>query len=131
MNPVLGRITSTFGMRKHPVSGKTSFHNGIDIACKVGTPVMAPEDGVIQDIWEDVNGGKSMSLVSDNGIRFGFAHLSKFISKKPDRVWQGQTIALSGDSGKTTGPHLHLTVKKDGNYIDPLEYFEISEKERA
>ncbi len=123
MKPVNGKITSNFGKRKHPVSGKISNHNGVDIACPVGTPIKAPVDGVIIDIWEDEKGGKSLAMISYDGIRFGFAHLSKHNVSELDEVTEGQIIAYSGNTGQATGPHLHFTVQRNGIYLDPLEYF--------
>ncbi len=123
MKPINGKITSKFGNRKDPVTGKNKFHNGIDIACPVGTPVLAPCDGVILDVWNDLKGGKSLAMITYDGIRFGFAHLSKQMVDELDEVKAGDTIALSGNTGHVTGPHLHFTVNKNGLYIDPLEYF--------
>ncbi len=128
MNPIIGKITSYFGKRKHPVTGIESFHNGIDIACKTGTPVLAPEDGVIINLWDDEKGGKSLAMISYTGVRFGFAHLSKQIVSELDEVKEGQTIAFSGSTGRVTGPHLHFTVMRNGTYVDPLEYFDYIEK---
>lgn len=124
MNPLKsGRITRRFGNQKHPVTGKMSFHNGVDISCPVATPVLAPEDGLILDTWEDTKGGKSLAMINCDGVRFGFAHLSEQLVQKGKGVKKGQPVALSGNTGTSTGPHLHFTVKKFGEYVDPLKYF--------
>lgn len=123
---ISGRITRNFGNQKHPVTGKVTFHNGIDIACPVGTTILAPVDGLILDVWEDQKGGKSLAMISYDGVRFGFAHLSKQLVKKGIDIKKGEPVALSGNTGVSTGPHLHLTVKKYGEYLDPIEYFEFS-----
>ncbi len=123
MNPVNGKITSYFGQRKHPITGLESFHNGIDIACKVDTPVVAPDYGIIMEVWDHERGGRCLAMVSTEGVRYGFAHLNKRLVKKDQPVLKGQVIALSGDTGLSTGPHLHFTVKKLGVWVDPINDF--------
>ncbi len=124
MNPVNGKITSSFGHRKHPITGIDSFHNGIDIACKSGTPVVAPDYGIITEVWNHDRGGKCLAMVSTDGVRYGFAHLSKRLVKKDQPVLCGQIIASSGNTGQSTGPHLHFTVKKLGVWVDPaLDFY--------
>lgn len=123
MNPLNGKITSRFGKRKHPVTGMYSFHNGIDIACKIGTRIVAPDNGVISEIWDHVLGGKCIAMVSSKGTRFGFAHLSERTVVKGQTVVEGQEIARSGNTGRTTGPHLHFTVKINGNWTNPTNIF--------
>lgn len=123
IEPIKGRITSKFGNRDHPISGKASFHNGVDIAAPVGTPVLAPADGHISEAWEHDRGGICLAMVDKSGVRFGFAHLQKRFVSVGDQVKAGQDIALSGNTGKSTGPHLHFTVKAHGWWVDPLKYF--------
>lgn len=115
-----GRIASRFGWRIHPVTGEKHFHNGIDIVMPIGTPIYAPDDGVIRDVYFNNIGGKQLLLDTDNYI-FGFAHLSEVFVKKGQRVNKGDLIARSGNTGRTTGAHLHFTVadKKTGKHIDP------------
>lgn len=122
--PVKGPITSGFGNRIHPVTGKKSFHNGIDIKVPVGTRVLAPKDGIISASWEDQLGGKSLIMTTHDNVKFGFAHLSKSHVTVGDSVHERQHIADTGNTGRTTGPHLHLTVKVMDKPIDPLKYFE-------
>jgi len=121
--PVKGRITSGFGDRIHPITKKKSFHNGIDIAVPVGTPVLAPENGRITEVWDHLKGGVCLAMVSSSGTRYGFAHLSRRLRKINERVIEGEEIALSGTTGASTGPHLHFTVKKGGQWQDPDKYF--------
>ncbi len=123
-DPVNGKITSCFGYRKHPISGIVKFHNGVDIACPVGTPILAPASGKILNMWTDSNGGLSLSILAEDGVRFGFAHLSEYRVIPYQSVIKGEIIAFTGNTGKTTGPHLHFTVQKDGLFIDPLEFFD-------
>lgn len=124
MIPVDGKITSGFGERKHPVRGELSFHNGVDISCQVGTPVVAPDFGIITEVWDHPLGGKCLAMVSTDGVRYGFAHLHKRNVHKGQPVIEGQQIATSGNSGRTTGAHLHFTVKVLGMWRNPEEYFD-------
>jgi murein DD-endopeptidase MepM/ murein hydrolase activator NlpD len=123
INPLTGRVTSKFGNRPHPITKKTSFHNGVDIAAVIGTKVVAPAAGTITEAWEHDRGGYCMAMLDDKGVRFGFAHLNDFIAKKGQKVKAGEVIALSGNTGASTGPHLHFTVKVNGQWVDPLTYF--------
>lgn len=123
INPCKGRISSKFGNRVHPVSKKTSFHNGVDIAVIVGTPVLAPADGIITEVWNHEKGGKSLAMVSKSGVRFGFAHLSYQLGTKGQKVKSGELIARTGNTGASTGPHLHFTVKINGAWQDPMLHF--------
>lgn len=106
----IGRVTSPFGMRVHPVSGVKSFHNGIDIAASDGTPIIAPIAGVLTRSYHKA-GGHQLALVGSSGLRFGFAHLSRY-SDHPDgsHVRAGEIIGYTGRSGTVTGPHLHFTL---------------------
>lgn len=123
--PVNGKITSNFGERIHPVTGVKSFHNGIDIAVSIGTPVKSPESGrLIKIITNDI-GGKQLIIQHDNGYTTGYAHLDKHdFFKIGDLIKKGDVIALSGNTGQSTGPHLHLTLRdKSGQLINPKSVF--------
>lgn len=122
LNPVTGRISSKFGTRIHPVTGKKSYHNGVDIAVPIGTKVIAPADGVVIDRWDHAKGGKCLAI-DCGGIRFGFAHLSKRLVLAGDKVKAGQEIAETGNTGASTGPHLHFTVKVEELWVDPCKFF--------
>lgn len=120
IKPVLGKITSGFGSRIHPVSKKKKFHNGIDLAIPSGTKITAPMDGVVAEVYSNSQGGNQLIIRHSNGYITGYAHLNRSLVKKGDRVLRGDTIALSGNSGKSTGPHLHFTMKDaTGVFIDP------------
>jgi len=123
INPLTGRISSKFGTRIHPVSGVKSFHNGVDISVAIGTKVAAPDDGIISEYWDHKTGGKSLAMISGNGFRYGFAHLSRRLVTKGTKVKAGQIIAESGNTGLGTGAHLHFTVKINNEWVDPLKYF--------
>lgn len=121
-------ITSPYGYRTHPVY-KTAkqFHNGIDLHCPVGTPVLSPADGVVEKAWVDLQhgGGLSLRIKADQGPTFGFAHLSDVSVRPGQKVKRGEKVALTGGakghpmSGASTGPHLHFTLRIGGETIDP------------
>jgi len=113
-----GRITSPFGYRQHPVTKqKGSFHNGIDISCQIGSEVSTPVDAMITEVYDHEAGGKTIIIKDINSAdRFGFAHLSKQIVEVNQLVPKGSVIALSGNTGKSTGPHLHLTYAIGGKW---------------
>lgn len=125
INPVSGRVTSTFGSRTHPVTGKTSsYHNGVDIAVPTGTPIISPADGTVTTVNKTTAGGLQVIITHTNGWKTGYAHLSSQLVRQGQAVRQGETIALSGNTGQTTGPHLHFTLTDpSGNKVNPLEYF--------
>jgi len=128
------RYSSGFGMRTHPVTGKPqTMHEGTDIAIPSNSPVLAVEAGTIEDTKSarDGNaGGNRIYLVSEDGLRkYAFMHLSAFLVRPGDQVRKGQRIGLSGNTGRSTGPHLHLGFFdiKHNKYIDPqpaVKYWE-------
>jgi murein DD-endopeptidase MepM/ murein hydrolase activator NlpD len=122
--PVDGaRITSGFGMRFHPVLGYSRMHKGIDFGVPVGTPVMAAGSGTV--VFEGYGHGYGNFLKIDNGNGYGtgYAHLSRFAPgiHKGSRVRQGQIVAYSGNTGLTTGPHLHYEIYINGSQVNPLK----------
>lgn len=121
--PVIGTITSKFGNRIHPVSKISTFHNGVDIAVPVGTEIKSPLAGKVVNVYENEAGGKQLIIDHDNGMRTGYAHLSGYKVARGQRIKEGQVVALSGNTGKSTGPHLHLTLTVNGNKVDPQSYF--------
>lgn len=124
IRPVSAKISSPFGYRTHPVNKVKQFHNGIDLPVPVKTEVKCPFPGTVADVYHNASGGNQLTIRHDNGFVTGYAHLSKALVKKGDKVKQGQIIALSGNTGKSTGPHLHLTMKdKAGNWVDPNKAF--------
>ena len=123
INPCTGRISSGFGTRIHPVTKRESFHNGVDIAVPIGTKISAPADGIITEYWDHAKGGKCIAMHTGGGIRFGFAHLSKRLVTLNTKVTAGQHIAESGNTGASTGPHLHFTMKIKELWVDPRKHF--------
>ena len=120
--PVDGaRVSSGFGMRKHPILGYSRMHKGIDFAVPTGTPIFAAGDGKIEEARFERGYGNYVRIRHDNGVKTVYAHLAK-IGKgiKPGvAVKQGQIVAYSGSTGLSTGPHLHYEVHRDDTAIDP------------
>ena len=122
-SPLAGRLSSTFGTRRHPVTGKVSKHGGIDIAVKTGTLVGAAADGIVTVASTNVGHyGTAVFIDHQNGYITHYGHLSKILVRVGQKVRAGQIIAKSGSTGRSTGPHLHFTVKKNGVSLDPLKF---------
>jgi len=120
--PTSGRISSGFGARPHPIFGSIRPHEGIDIYAAKGTPIRATADGqVIRAGWK-VGYGLTLLIDHDYGYRTFYAHCSKLKKKKGDLVKRGEIIALVGNTGVTTGPHLHYEVRIDGKSVNPSNY---------
>lgn len=111
-----GRVTARFGQPRG-----SQLHNGVDIAVPVGTPVRAALAGEVLKVWTDERGGLSMRVRYDDGTTVGFAHLSDAPLAKGARVEVGTVVAKSGNSGRSTGPHLHYTMTRDGKRVNPLD----------
>ncbi len=120
--PVKGWVTSDFGYRRSPFSHFSDFHSGIDIAAGWGTPIVAPADGVVT--FAGSRGGFGRLVVIDHGfgVTTRFAHTSKFFVKEGDRVKRGMKVAQVGNTGHSTGPHLHYEIHVDGVPVDPMKY---------
>ncbi len=117
------RISSNFGMRKHPILGYSKMHKGVDFAAPVGTPIFAAGNGVVEEIgWKGAY-GKYIRLRHNNGFHTAYAHISKFARdvKKGARIQQGQVIAFVGKTGRATGAHLHYEVIVNSKQVNPLK----------
>ncbi|MBP7901748.1 MAG: M23 family metallopeptidase [Spirochaetes bacterium] len=116
------RLTSSFGSRKDPFTGEHDFHEGIDLACSLGTPVRTARDGIIIVSGNEGGYGNLVVVRHSNGYETYYGHLSKFLVKEGQKVKKGDIVALSGNTGRTTGPHLHYEIRKNGKAINP-KYF--------
>ena len=119
--PINGaRLSSSFGMRKHPIDGYNKMHRGTDFAAPMGTPIMASGDGVILKAGWCGGGGNCVKIKHNKTYQTVYAHMSKFATniKKGVRVKQGQTIGYVGSTGKSTGPHLHYEVIINGKRVN-------------
>ena len=120
--PTEGRITSAYGYRINPFSHHREFHKGIDIANALGTPIKAPADGVVVQIGWKRRGLGHYLEISHGEISTKFGHCQKFLVKKGERVKRGQIIALIGNSGMSTGSHLHYEVRIKNRPVNPWYY---------
>ena len=120
------KITSGYGMRKHPITGEMKMHNGIDISAKEGTPVVATADGIVvqKEFQEEGKGYGRMILIRHNETYSTmYTQLSAFNVKVEQKVKKGDIIGYVGQSGLSTGPHLHYEVWKNGKPVNPEDYF--------
>ena len=120
--PVRGRLTSPFGYRRHPIFRVVSFHSGVDLAAPYGTAIMASDRGrVIFDGWY---GGYGKVVIVDHGMDYStlYAHLSRSSARKGKSIEKGEVIGYEGQTGYSTGPHLHFEVRKNGRPQNPLQY---------
>ncbi len=121
-----GRISDLFGWRTHPLTGKHQFHQGLDISAPRGTPVLAPADGTVELIVlkyrPNQSYGRQIVINHGNGIKTRYAHLKNVNVRVGEKVTRFMPIGTVGDTGRSTGPHLHYEVIKDGQHMNPLEY---------
>ena len=114
------RFTSMFGPRLDPFSGVKSYHTGIDMACPQGTPILASSSGTVSFAGYSNIYGNYVIIKHANGYQTLYAHMSKILAKKGQWVSQGTRIGLVGSTGYSTGPHLHFTVYKNGQLVNPM-----------
>jgi murein DD-endopeptidase MepM/ murein hydrolase activator NlpD len=116
------KVTSGFGMRRHPILGFTRMHQGVDFAAREGAPVLAAADGVVTQAGPDGGYGNLMRIRHAHGWATGYAHLSGFAPgiAPGARVLRGEVVAFVGHTGLATGPHLHFEVSLDGAKLDPM-----------
>ncbi len=120
--PVKGWVTSGFGMRKSPFTGKRTMHSGIDIATKTGTAIKSPADGIVS--FSDTKGAFGKVIVIDHGYGYTtfYGHCSKLLKNVGDKVKRGDVIAHVGNTGSSTGPHLHYEVRVNGVAANPSKF---------
>jgi murein DD-endopeptidase MepM/ murein hydrolase activator NlpD len=120
--PVQGRITGSFGERTDPFSGEGAFHRGVDISSDIGTRIIAPADGVVQ--FADVMNGYGRTVMVDhgNGVSTLYGHMSAFAVSQGQQVHRGETLGYVGQSGRSTGPHLHYEVRIFNTPVNPHKY---------
>ena len=118
----MGYYSSNFGYRVDPITGKSTFHTGVDLIANVGTPVMAAAGGVVASSSYSGEYGNMVDVDHDNGLTSRYAHLSRSLVKAGDVVMKGQVIAMVGVTGRTTGPHLHFEVREKGIPLNPNKF---------
>lgn len=124
ITPVSGyKLTSAFGMRKHPVLKVNRMHNGVDMACAAGTPIYATRAGTVTTASYQANGaGNYVSINHLDGFSSIYMHMTHYVVSKGQSVSQGQLIGYVGNTGISTGDHLHFGISYAGTYVNPLAY---------
>lgn len=128
--PVAGPVTSPFGVRRSPITGRRSMHLGVDIGAPLGTPIVATGDGVVEFTGFNAGLGRHVVLYHGHGIRTVYAHNRRNLVRPGQRVERGQVIAQVGNTGASTGPHVHYEILINGRHVDPWRYH-LAEQRRA
>lgn len=118
----VGYSSSSFGWRADPFTGETAFHEGLDFTANIGTPIYAAAGGIVTTVEQTPDYGKIVKIDHGSGIETRYAHTSVILVKVGDIVKQGQLIAKVGNTGRSTGPHLHFEVRLNGAALDPRKY---------
>jgi murein DD-endopeptidase MepM/ murein hydrolase activator NlpD len=127
--PAPGReITSRFGNRRDPFLGRLAFHGGIDFRTPTGTPIYSTGSGTVVHAGRNGGYGKMVEIDHGNGLTTRYAHLSAVEVREGDHVGIGARIGKSGSTGRSTGPHLHYEVRRNGNAIDPMRFLKAAQK---
>jgi murein DD-endopeptidase MepM/ murein hydrolase activator NlpD len=122
IKPVSGRVTSSFGYRIHPILGYKKLHTGIDFAATAGTPIKASRAGTVIRASYNSSYGNHVIIDHGNGVTTLYAHMSALNTRNGAKVSQGQVIGYVGSTGMSTGPHLHLEFRLNGNLVNPAPY---------
>ena len=120
--PVKGWLTSSFGMRRDPFNGRRKMHEGYDIAARTGTPVTATADGIVSSVRTEAGYGKMVTIDHGYGYRTIYSHNSKHYVKVGQRVRRGDRIAAVGNTGRSTGSHVHYEIRLNGVPVNPKKY---------
>jgi len=123
--PTHGRFTSGFGIRRDPFTHRLAFHPGVDLANKPGTPVKATADGVVERAGWWGGWGKVVVIRHTKNLKTIYAHLRKIYVKSGQKVHRGQIIGQLGNTGRSTGPHLHYGIMFKGKWVNPLKFMEV------
>lgn len=122
--PVRGWFSHGYGWRKDPWSGQREFHRGIDLVADSGVEIVAPADGVVSRVGRYPDYGNSLDLDHGSGYVTRYAHMSEVLVQPGERVERGQVIGKVGSSGRSTGPHLHYEVLREGRQVNPWSYLD-------
>jgi murein DD-endopeptidase MepM/ murein hydrolase activator NlpD len=120
--PARGWTTSGFKRRRDPFTGRQTWHRGLDISANVGSPVVAPADGVVTYSGKKVDFGNIITIDHGYGYKTRYGHNSKLLARRGQKVKRGQVIAFIGSTGRSTGPHLHYEVLRNGVPVNPSDY---------
>jgi len=118
----LMKVTSPYGERMHPIIGEEAFHRGVDLHARYGSAILAPADGVVLYVGPKTAYGNMLVVLHGGGIATVYGHLWKFAVHPYERVEKGQLLGYTGNTGFSTGSHLHFEVRQDGEPTNPLEW---------
>ena len=124
--PVPGTITSKFGKRIDPINKRMAFHSGIDIRNRRGTKIAAPADGKVVSRGYTRGYGNFLEIDHGGGFHTRYLHMKKSLVKRGEQVKRGQDIGLVGNTGRSTGPHLHYEIKYKDKAIDPIKFVRVA-----
>jgi murein DD-endopeptidase MepM/ murein hydrolase activator NlpD len=124
--PLEGNITSRYGKRKDPLNKKSAFHSGIDIRGEKGDKIFATGDGIVKKAFRNGGHGNYVMIDHGNGYTTSFSHMKKFVVRKGDRIERGQLIGHVGNTGRSTGPHLHYEIALDKKTINPIKFLRVA-----
>ena len=122
VQPVAGTVTDGFGYRDHPIDGDMRFHYGVDMDAISGDVICSFADGTVTAVGESSDLGKYITVLHANGYTTLYAHCSRVTASSAQQVKAGDPIAEVGDTGRTTGPHLHFEMHRDTTYLNPVYY---------
>ena len=122
VQPVTGTVTDGFGYRDHPIDGDMRFHYGVDMEANSGDVICSFADGTVTAVGESSDLGKYITVLHANGYTTLYAHCSRVTASSAQQVKAGDPIAEAGDTGRTTGPHLHFEMHRDTTYLNPVYY---------
>lgn len=117
-----GVVTSDCGKRENPLLHKQELHDGLDIAVPQGTEVVAVKSGTVTEVRISATYGKLLRFETTDGYMILYAHLSEILVGQGEKIKQGQVVAKSGNTGLSTGPHLHYGIYREGKLLNPMEY---------
>jgi murein DD-endopeptidase MepM/ murein hydrolase activator NlpD len=118
--------SSSYGWRIDPFNGNKAFHEGLDFSADLGAPIFAAAGGIVTSAEQTPDYGKIVKIEHGSGLETRYAHASKLLVKVGDRVEKGQIVAEVGNTGRSTGPHLHYEIRLNGNALDPRKYLNAS-----
>lgn len=125
-SPIIGKVSSPFGYRNHPLEGKVKFHYGTDIAGDEGDSIAAFASGTVISVADSTASGLNVTIQHENNITTRYCHCSQIYVNEGDAVSMGDIIAAVGSTGNVTGPHLHIELKVSGMYVNPEYYLNFS-----
>ncbi len=124
--PLNGRVTSRFGKRRDPLNGRVSFHDGVDIKGRRGAKIYATAEGIITRAGYNGGYGNYVEVQHRDGYKTAYAHMKNILVKRGQRIHRGDVIGLVGNTGRSTGPHLHYEIRRNNTPLNPAKYMYVA-----